>query len=408
MQNAESGKREVEKCSIFRYIVEERGTRFFSRSVRKSVFAPNGHAPDGSGSGDRFLTEPGEVDDPIFSMSFTANQIAELVCGEVVGDGETTLSGFAAAEAAQAGDLTFAEKERHFAAAEESQAAAILVSGSFESSAKVLIRVGNARIAMARLLPHFYPPDVHAAGIHPSAVVAATARIDPTAHIGPHVMVGENAVIGARSAVLSGSHVGRDCRLGDDVVLHPRVVIYPGSRLGHRVILHSGVVIGSDGFGYILDEGVHRKVLQVGNVILEDDVEIGANSTVDRAALDATVLGRGTKIDNLVHIAHNVQLGQHDIIMGQVGIAGSTTVGDYSIVASQSGIAGHLKIGREVIIRAKSGIMRDVPDKSSILGVPAVPEKQCKRQWLAVQQLPTIIRRVKAMEKSLGITPEAS
>lgn len=341
-------------------------------------------------------------------MSFTANQIAELVCGEVVGDGETIVSGFAAADAAQAGDLTFAEKERHFAAAEQSEAAAILVPGTFESSVKVLIRVGNARVAMARLLPHFYPPDAHAPGIHSSAVVAASARIDPTAHLGPHAVVGENAVIGARTAILAGSSVGRDCQLGDDVLLHPRVVIYPGCRLGRRVILHSGVVIGSDGFGYILDEGVHRKVLQVGNVILEDDVEIGANSTVDRAALDSTVVGRGTKIDNLVHIAHNVQLGQHDIIMGQVGIAGSTTVGDYSIVASQSGIAGHLKIGREVIIRAKSGIMRDVPDKSSILGVPAVAEKQCKRQWLAVQQLPTIIRRVKAMEKSLGLTPEAS
>jgi UDP-3-O-[3-hydroxymyristoyl] glucosamine N-acyltransferase len=341
-------------------------------------------------------------------MPFTANQIAALVCGEVVGDGTITLAGFSAAQSARPGDLTFADKEKHFASAEASPAAAILVSGAFNSSKKVLIRVGDARIAMAKLLPHFFPPDHHAPGIHPTAVVAASAKIDPSAHVGPYVVVGENVAIGARTTILSGTDIGHDCEIGDDAFLHPRVVIYPRCRIGHRVALHSGVVVGADGFGYVLDEGRHLKVQQVGNVIIHDDVEISANATVDRAALDSTVIGQGTKIDNLVHIAHNVKLGQHDIIMGQVGLAGSTEVGDYSVVASQSGIAGHLKIGNHVIIQAKSGIMRDVPDKSCILGVPAVPEKQAKRQWMALAKLPDLFRRVRTLEKSLGQPSENS
>lgn len=335
-------------------------------------------------------------------MPFTANQIAELVRGEVSGDGSIELTGFAAADTARVGDLSFAEKEKHFALAEKSEASAILVSGPFTSESKVLIRVANARIAMARLLPYFYPPDQYAAGIHPSAVIAETAQVDPTAHIGPNVVVGENARIGARTAFLGGNHIGYDCEIGDDVVLHPNVVIYHGCKIGNRVGIHSGTVIGADGFGYTLDEGRHRKVLQVGNVVIEDDVEIGANTTLDRGALGSTVIGRGTKIDNQVHMAHNVKIGRNCIIMGQVGMAGSTEVGDYTVFASQTGISGHLKIGSQVLVGAKSGIMRDIPDKSVMLGVPALPDKQTKRQWLALQQLPDLIKRVKELEKLLA------
>jgi UDP-3-O-[3-hydroxymyristoyl] glucosamine N-acyltransferase len=331
-------------------------------------------------------------------MTFTVSSIAALVQGEVVGEGATELSGLASAAEARTGDLTFAEKPAYLAAAEQSQAAAILVNRSVASAAKVLIRVADARIAMARLLPVFYPPARYAPGVSPSATIAATAQIDPTAHIGPNVVVGENVRLGARSALLGGNHIGRDCQIGDDTCLFPNVVIYPGCTLGDRVSIHAGTVIGSDGYGYTFDQGRHLKVLQIGNVTIGDDVEIGANSCIDRAALSSTVIGTGTKIDNLVHIAHNVTIGRHCLIMGQVGFAGSTQLGDYSVVASQSGIAGHLKIGQQVVIGGKSGVMRDIPDKSVVMGMPAVPDKQAKRQWIATQQLPELIRRVRELE----------
>lgn len=334
-------------------------------------------------------------------MTITAAQIAEQLRGEVVGDGSVQLTGFAPADCARAGDLTFADKESYFAAAERSQASAILVSGNFTSTQKVLIRVPNARVAVARLLPLFFPPDDYAPGIQPSAVIAASAQIDPTAHIGPNCVVGARTRIGARSVLLGGNHIGRDCQIGDDARLHANVVLYPKTQIGHRVSIHAGTVIGSDGYAYAFDEGRHRKVLQVGNVIIHDDVEIGANAAIDRGALGATVIGKGTKIDNLVHVAHNVTMGQHCLIMGQVGFAGSTQLGDYCVVASQSGIAGHLKLGKQVTVGAKSGVMRDIPDGGTVLGIPAAPDKQAKRQMIAVSQLPDLIRRTRELEKQL-------
>ncbi len=334
-------------------------------------------------------------------MPFTAAEIANQLQGEVLGDGSVQLTGFAPAECARAGDLTFADNARHFAAAEQSQAAAILVAGPLASSKKVLIRVPNARVAMARVLPVFFPPEQPPRGIHPSAVIAGSAQIDPTAHIGPHCTVGERVRLGARSVLMGGNHLGRDCQIGDDVWLFPNVVVYAQSQIGHRVSIHAGTVIGSDGYGYVLDEGRHRKVLQLGKVIIQDDVEIGANTAIDRGALGATVIGQGTKIDNLVHIAHNVVIGRHCLIMGEVGFAGSTRIGDYCVVASQSGIAGHLTIGNQVTIGAKSGVMRDIPDGETVLGTPAGPDKQTKRQLIGLQQLPKLIRRMRALEKQV-------
>jgi UDP-3-O-[3-hydroxymyristoyl] glucosamine N-acyltransferase len=334
--------------------------------------------------------------------SFTAAQIAERVQGEVLGGGSTRLTGFAAADSAKAGDLTFADTQDHFAAAERSAAAAILVPVGFSSTKKVLIRVPNARVAMARLLPSFFPPDQFPQGIHPSANIDPSARIDPTAHIGPNCVIGARVQIGPRSVLLGGNHVGGDSRLGEDVCLFPHVVIYARTLIGHRVVIHAGTVIGSDGYGYVFDEGRHRKVLQVGHVIIHDDVEIGANAAIDRGALGATVIGAGTKIDNLVHVAHNVVMGRHCLVMGQVGFAGSTQLGDYVIIASQSGIAGHLKLGQQAIIGAKSGVMRDIPDGGKVLGIPAMPDKQAKRQMIAVQQLPEMIHRLRELEKQVS------
>ena len=335
-------------------------------------------------------------------MSLTAAEIASQLRGEVLGDGTIQLTGIAPAESARAGDLTFAEKESYFAAAEQSQASAILVAGDFGASSKVLIRVANPRVAVARLLPLFFPPDRHPPGIHPHATVAATATVDPTAHIGPGCVLGERVRVGARSVLMGGNHIGRDSQIGDDACLFPNVVVYAQCQIGNRVRIHAGTVIGSDGYGYVFDEGRHRKVLQVGNVVIHDDVEIGANAAIDRAALGTTVIGQGTKIDNLVHIAHNVVIGRNCLIMGQAGFAGSVKLGDYCVIASQSGIAGHLKLGHQATVGAKSGVMRDVPDKGTVLGIPAAPDKQAKRQMIALQQLPELIRRTRELEREVA------
>jgi len=335
-------------------------------------------------------------------VPFTVSQIAEQLRGEVLGDGSVELTGFASADHARNGDLTFADKDTYFAAAEQSQAAAIIVTGAFTSAKKILIRVPNARAAVARVLPVFFPPDQHPLGIHPSAIIADSAQIDPTAHIGPNCVVGARVRLGARSVLMGGNHVGRDSQIGDDGCLFPNVVIYAQSQIGHRVTIHAGTVIGSDGYGYVFDEGRHRKMLQIGNVIIHDDVEIGANTAIDRGALGATVVGQGTKIDNLVHIAHNVIIGRHCLVMGQVGFAGSTRLGDYCVIASQSGIAGHLTLGNQATVGAKSGVMRDIPDKGTVLGIPAAPDKRAKRQMIALQQLPELIRRTRELEKQVA------
>lgn len=336
--------------------------------------------------------------------TFTVSEIAQRVGGDVVGDGSVAITGIAAAQDARAGDLTFAEKETYFQAAIASAAAAILVPAGekFASEAKPLIRVKNARIAMARLLPIFHPPVQPPAGIDKSASVAPSAKIDPSTHVGPHCVIGEDVVIGPRCALLGGNHVYAGAVLSEEVTLHAHVVIYERTVIGQRVTIHAGSVIGADGYGYVFDEGRHRKVLQVGNVVIHDDVEIGANCCIDRAALGSTVIGAGTKIDNLVHMAHNVVIGKHCLIMGQVGFAGSTHVGDYTVIASQSGIADHLKLGRQSTIGAKSGVMRDIPDGGTVLGYPAVAGPDAKRQWAAMQQLPEAIRRIRALERKVG------
>jgi UDP-3-O-[3-hydroxymyristoyl] glucosamine N-acyltransferase len=266
---------------------------------------------------------------------------------------------------------------------------------------KTVIRVPNARIAFAKVLPLFFPEPVFAPGIHPSAVVAGSAQIDPSAHIGPHCIIGERVKIGAKAILRGLNSIGDDSVIGEETQLFPNVTVYSQTQIGRRVRLHAGCVLGSDGFGYVFDAGIHRKIPQVGNVIIEDDVELGANVTVDRGALGPTVIGKGTKVDNLVQVAHNVRLGKHGLIIAQAGIAGSTKLGDYVILAGQAGVAGHLNIGNQVVVGAQSGVMRDIPDGSKYLGSPAVPDKQNKRQLLAIQQLPELLRRIRELEKQV-------
>jgi UDP-3-O-[3-hydroxymyristoyl] glucosamine N-acyltransferase len=341
-------------------------------------------------------------------MQFTAAEIAKHLQGKVMGDRAIVLNSFAPADRARAGDLTFAENGDYFARAEQSAASAIIVDGKFASARKVLIRVPNARIAFAKALALFFPEPIFPAGTHPTAIVARSAAVDPTAHIGPYCVVGEKVRIGPRSVLQGGNFVGANCRLGEDVNLFPNVTLYARTEIGNRARIHSGTVIGSDGYGYVQDAGIHRKVPQIGNVLIGDDVEIGANVTVDRGALGSTVIGKGTKIDNLVQVGHNVVVGDHCLLVAQVGIAGSTRLGNSVVLAGQAGIAGHLKIGNQATVAAQAGVMDDIPDGATWLGTPAQPDRQTKRQMIAIQHLPELLRRVSKLEKKLGSHTGAS
>lgn len=336
-------------------------------------------------------------------MPYTAAQIASLIGGTVIGDGTITLAGIAPAVSAKPGDLTFAENDAYFARAEQSAASAVLVDGAFESSNKALIKVPNARIGFARAMSIFFPDPSFAPGVHPTAVVDPTAQIAATAHVGPHCIIGERARIGERVVLQGLDYVGSDCIVGEGARLAPNVTLYSRTQLGKSVRVHGGTVIGADGFGYVFDNGNHRKVPQVGWVMVHDDVEIGANVTIDRGALGPTVIGKGTKIDNLVQIAHNVTIGEHSLLVAQTGVAGSSRLGNYVTLAGQVGIAGHLKIGDRATVAAQSGVMHDIPDGQKWFGSPAMPDRQTKRQLIAMQQLPDLIRRVADLEKRLGI-----
>ena len=338
-------------------------------------------------------------------MPFTAAEIAKHLQGEVLGDPSVVLNTFAPADRAQAGDLTFAENPEYLARAEQSAASAIIVDGEFASK-KILIKVPNARIGFAKALALFFPEPALPAGVHPTAVIASSAEIDPTAHIGPHCVVHEKVRIGARCTLQGGNHIGAGCLFGEDVNLFPNVTVYARSEIGNRVRIHAGTVIGSDGFGYVQDNGIHRKVPQIGNVIIRDDVEIGSNVSIDRGALGPTIIGKGTKIDNLVQIGHNVSIGDGCLVISQVGIAGSTKLGNYVILAGQAGLAGHLKIGNRVTIAAQAGVMTNIDDGEKVLGSPAQPDRQAKRQMIAITHLPDLLKRVAELEKRMSADVE--
>jgi len=334
--------------------------------------------------------------------TLTAHDVASLLQGKVHGDGTVRLTGFAPADQARPGDLTFAENEAYLKRALASQASAVLVGAAHDGAEKVLIQVSNPRVAFAKVLPLFFPPPSFVPGIHPTAVVDPSAQIDPSAHVGPHCVVGEQCRIGPQCVLVSSVHVGSHCLLGAAVHLFPHVTLYHQTKIGNRVRIHAGTVVGADGFGYVFSEGAHLKVPQVGNVVIGDDVEIGANVTIDRGALGSTSIGKGTKIDNLVQIGHNVVVGDHSILVAQVGVSGSTRLGSFVTLAGQVGLAGHLQIGDRVTVGAKSGIMNNIPAGEVWMGIPGRESSQFKRQFVAVQKLPELIWKIRELEKRLA------
>ena len=338
-------------------------------------------------------------------MSVTVGQLAEWVRGEVLGDADLPIAHARALTDAQPGDITYVEGDRHHLEAwHNCKASAAVVPMSVPVNGRPIIRVADPLMAFARIVQTLRgrtAPDSHS--IDSTAIVHPTACLGPGVSIGPFVVVGEGAEIGANAMLHTGVVIGRGCRIGRDAVLYPRVVLYDDCVLGDRVTIHANAVIGADGFGFRVLDGKNVKVPQLGWVEIEDDVEIGASSTVDRGTFGPTRIGAGTKIDNLVMIAHNCRIGRHNLLAGQSGVAGSSTTGDHVVMAGQSGIIDHAQIGDRVMVGARSAVLNSITSDSRVLGYPARTEGQTKRSWIVFEHLPELRKDVKRILDHLGL-----
>jgi UDP-3-O-[3-hydroxymyristoyl] glucosamine N-acyltransferase len=340
-------------------------------------------------------------------VDLTLRDLAERVGGEIVGDGSVVLSGVSGIREARAGQLTFLANPKYERYLSSTAATAVIVSPSYRSvsSRAQLLVCENAYGAFAKAMALFAPPEPPVEpGVDPSAVVSPSARIGEGVAVGPHVTVGAGASVGEGTRIDAGTFLGPGVTVGRGCTIRPNVTLTAACTLGDRVIVHSGSVIGSDGFGFAREGCFHLKVPQIGTVVVEDDVEIGANVCVDRATVGATRIGRGTKIDNLVQIGHNVVIGEDAIIVAQVGISGSTRIGDGVVLAGQVGVAGHIEIGDGAVVGAQSGVTRPVPAGLKVSGYPAQNHAVSKRILACVQQLPALFRRVRRLEQALSRT----
>jgi UDP-3-O-[3-hydroxymyristoyl] glucosamine N-acyltransferase len=335
--------------------------------------------------------------------SWTLDRIAALVGGVVSGDRNTTITGLDGVDTAEDGDLVFAETLKYLELAIKSRAAAVITrSDVAQSAAKPLILSPDPRVAFLKALEAFAPNRDHTAGIHGSAVIGDSVAIGEGVRVGAHCSIGRDAVLGDGVEIMEGVRIGADCAIGDETIIFPNVVLYPGVNIGKRCIIHSGAVIGADGFGYAQVGNVLTKIPHIGTVRIEDDVEIGANCCIDRAKTAATVIGSGTKVDNLVHIAHNVRIGRSCLLVSQVGIAGSTTLGDGVVLAGQVGVVDHVNIGDGVQVGAQSGVRYDIPAGAKYFGSPAVPLTQRMRDIANTTRLTDALRQIRSMEKRLA------
>ncbi len=333
-------------------------------------------------------------------MEYTAQQLSQQLGGTLLGDGAARISGVNALEAAEPGQLTFAEHVKYATGVAQTRASAILVPPDFpETANRTLIRVANPRAAFLQVMYLFYVPPAATGIVHPSAVVSSEAVLAEGVTIQEAVIVRARARIGQGTVIESGVHVGEAVVIGRDCFIGPNVVLMYGVRLGDRVIIHGGTVIGGDGFGYVQAQGRHIKIPQVGSVVIEDDVEIGCNVCVDRATFGATIIKRGTKIDNLVQIAHNDVIGEDVIITGQVGLAGSVTVGNHVMFGGQSGVVDHITIGEGARIGAATPVTKDVKAGESVWGFPARPHQQVLKELASITKLPDLLRQMRAMRR---------
>jgi UDP-3-O-[3-hydroxymyristoyl] glucosamine N-acyltransferase len=332
------------------------------------------------------------------------SQIAEKTGATLVGDGSAEILRVSTIERAGVGDLTFVANPRYNHFLKSTQATAIILSKAPETSRLNLLIHPDPYYAFSVVLTLFYPhPGSHlGSGIAASAVIAPTATIGANVHVGNFVEIGDGAVIGDGTKIMKGCSIGAGVKIGKECLLHPNVTVYDGCLLGNRVAIHSGTVIGSDGFGYAIHEGVHHKILQVGIVRIEDNVEIGSNCSIDRAALDETIIGEGTKIDNLVQIAHNVKIGRRCLIIAQVGISGSTVLGEYVTLAGQVGVVGHIEIGDRAIVIAQAGVPKSLEGGKIYAGSPAREFMEFKKTEAQIHRLPQRLEQLRKVEAELA------
>lgn len=335
-------------------------------------------------------------------MPMKLTKIAEVLSGEIKGENSIDITGIARIEDAGKGDITYISHPKYEKWLNKTDASCIIVPrNSNLSTTKTLLFVDEPTLAIIKLADILYKRAPPAAGISPLAEVSPQAAIDETASVGAFCVICSGCRVGRGAVLFPQVYLGERSQIGEDCLIYPGVVIRENVRINDRVVLHPGCVIGADGFGYIVKAGKRVKIPHLGGVVVGDDVEIGANSTIDRATLGDTIIGRGTKIDNLVHIAHNVVIGEDSVIVAQVGIAGSTEIGRNVIIAGQAGISDHLTIGNEVKIGAQSGVTKSVEDGVEISGYPAREHKRSKKAYALLMRLPEIYERLKRIEKKL-------
>lgn len=333
--------------------------------------------------------------------SYTLGELARKLNAILDGDADIAVSGVASLEYAGATELTYAESDKYLERVVAGNAAAIIVAADFpDVDHKHLLRVERPKPAFVAAM-ELFAPDRALSGVHASAVIAADARLGDGAAVGPTAVIDAAAVIGARSRIRAGAYIGPNVQIGEDCDIGPNVVLMDDTRVGDRCILHPGVVIGADGYGYYWTGDHHHKIPQLGNVVIEDDVEIGANTCIDRATLGETRIGRGSKFDNLVQVAHNNQIGEHVILVSQVGIAGSSKLGKGVVAAGQVGIADHVTIGEGVQIGAQGLVNRDIAPGEKVWGRPAKSMTREMREIAAVGKLPEMLRDFRRQQKEL-------
>ena len=330
----------------------------------------------------------------------TLDEIARIVDGEVAGDGKILITGISGIKEAKEGDLTFIANSKYIPLLEKTKASAVLASREIRTKQKPLIYTDNPSLAFAKMASFVIGQQQHhLKGIHATALIGEGVQLGKEVTIGPYAVIEDNVRIGDRTIIYSGCFIGHDTKIGSHCLIYPNVSIRERITVGNRVIVHSGTAIGADGFGFTNVAGVHQKIPQIGTVVIEDDVEIGANVTIDRARFDTTFIGRGTKIDNLVQIAHNVHIGENCIIVAQAGISGSTTIEKDVILAGQAGIVGHVTIGEGSIVTAQSGVSKSIPPHTQVFGSPAKPHQEAKRVHAAVQRLPGYVKMIVDLKK---------